>query len=80
MISNFDRIYQEIYKEARRVCKDSGYDPVALQRLALEIVNLLDRHRIEHIHAIKQRIRGLIEATVVAQRKEGVKNDQVLSD
>ena len=75
MVSNYDRIYKEIQIEARRVGEDVDIDPEALARLALEIVDLEDRHRISHVHAINKKVRALIDATAVAQRKEDSDRD-----
>ena len=75
MISNYDRIYKEIQIEARRVSEDLEVDPEALARLTLEIVDLEDRHRISHIHAINKQVRALIGTTAVAQGPEGSDRD-----
>ncbi len=75
MVSNYDRIYQEIQIEARRVSEDLDLEPEALSRLTLEIVDLEDRHRISHIHAINKQIRALIETAAVAQEREGSDRD-----
>ena len=75
MISNYDRIYKEIQIEARRVGEDLDVDPEALACLTLEIVDVEDRHRISHIHAIKKKVRALIETTAVTQGAEGSDRD-----
>lgn len=75
MVSNYDRIYQEIQIEARRVSEDLDLEPEALSRLTLEIVDLEDRHRISHIHAINKQVRALIETAAVAQEQEGSDRD-----
>lgn len=75
MISNYDRIYREIQIEARRVSEDLDVDPEALARLTLEIVDLEDRHRITHVHAINKQVRDLIETTAVAQGPEDSDRD-----
>ncbi|MDE2716109.1 MAG: hypothetical protein OXI33_03705 [Chloroflexota bacterium] len=75
MVSNFDRIYEEIQREARRVSEELGLEPETLASLTLEIVNLEDRHRISHIHAINKKVRALIESAAVAQVREGSDRD-----
>lgn len=70
MISNYDRIYKEIQKEARLVSEHLGVDPGTLERLCLEIVDLEDRHRVWRIHDINKQVRRLIEATAVTQDTE----------
>ena len=72
MISNYDRIYKEIQNEAQRVAEDLDIDPGALARLTLEIVDLEDRHRVSHIHAINKKVRSLIEASGVAPKAGGL--------
>lgn len=75
MISNYDRIYKEIQKEARRVSEDLSVDPVTLERLCLEIVDLEDRHRVWRVHDIIKQVRGRIETTAVTQGAENSDRD-----
>ena len=75
MISNYDRIYKELQIEAQRISEEVDVDPEALARLALEIVDLEDRHRVSRIHAINKKVRDLIETTVVTQGPEGSDDD-----
>lgn len=71
MVSNYDRIYAEITKEAEQLASECGVDPTALVDLVLEIVDLEDQHRIKPIR-IRQLIEERILATAVAQlRHEG---------
>ena len=58
MVNNYDRVYQEIQDEARRVGEELDVDPTVLERLALEIVDLQDRHRIWRIHDINKQTQG----------------------
>ena len=69
MVSNYDRIYTEINKEAQRFALEHNIDPNVLVELAMEIVDLEDQHRIRNVARIKQRIEGLIHNTVVNQMK-----------
>lgn len=75
MVSNYDRIYREIQTEARRVSEDLDVDPEVLQRLTLEIVDLEDRHRISHIHAIDKRVREMIQSTAMTSTREVSRRD-----
>ena len=75
MVSNYDRIYKEIQIEAQRVGEDLDIDPKALANLALEIVDLEDRNRISHVHAINKKVRALIETTAVAQDRNDSDDD-----
>ena len=69
MVSNYDRIYTEINKEAQRFAAEHDIDPDVLVELAMEIVDLEDQHRIRNVARIKQRIEELIHNTVVNQMK-----------
>ena len=75
MISNYDRIYQEIQIESQRIDVDLEVDSEALVHLTLAIVDYEDRHRISHIHAINKKVRSLIETTAVRQEREGSDRD-----
>ena len=69
MVNNYDRIYTEINKEAQRFAPEHNIDPDMLVELAMEIVDLEDRHRIKPIAHIRQRIEELIHNTAVNQMK-----------
>lgn len=71
MVNNYDRIYKEIQIEARRVGEELDIDPGTLERLALKIVDLQDRHRIWRIHDINKRVQALIEDAVHAPTDGG---------
>lgn len=69
MVSNYDRIYTEISKEAQRFALEHNIDPNVLFELAMEIVDLEDQNRIRNVARIKQRIEELIHNTAVNQMK-----------
>lgn len=69
MVSNYDRIYIEIKKEAQRFAPEHNIDPDVLVELVMNIVDLVDRHRIKNIPRIKQRIKELIQDTAINQLK-----------
>ena len=60
MVSNYDRVYQEIRKEAGVTAKTEHLAAEALVTLAMEIVDIEDQHTIRPFHNIKQRISGII--------------------
>ena len=60
MVSNYDRVYQEIQKEALKIGKSENVPPEALVRLAMEIVDEEDQNRIRATYGIKQKIAGMI--------------------
>lgn len=60
MVSNYDRIFAEIRKEAERLAPDDGIDPESLVTLVMEIVDLEDQHRTKSIR-IKQLVEEKIE-------------------
>ena len=64
MVSNFDRIFEEITKESKRLAPDD-VDPEALVTLAMEIVAVEDEHRVQRIHNINQETENKILTTSV---------------
>ena len=61
MVSNFERIYAEIRKEAIRIAPPYRLDPESVVELVMEIVDLEDQHRVRSLSRIDQRVRGMIE-------------------
>lgn len=63
MVSNYDRFLTEINKEATREAQNlstkKAIKPDKAVGLAIEIVDLVDQHRIKPIH-IKQKIKNAI--------------------
>ncbi len=45
MVSNFERIYSEITREAVSVASEHNFDADTLTELVMEIVDLEDQHR-----------------------------------
>ena len=60
MVSNYDRVYQEIRAEALRVGGSDNIPRDDLVQLAMEIVDAEDQNRTRAIHNINQRIVGMI--------------------
>lgn len=46
MVNNYDRIYRELCQEAERVADGHQYTADLVVTIAMEIVNLVDEHRI----------------------------------
>ena len=61
MVSNFERILNEIKKEAHRSAGTYGLEPESVVNLIMEIVDLEDQHRVKSDARINQRFKGLIE-------------------
>ena len=61
MVSNFERILDEIRKEAHRIAGTYGLEPEAVVKLIMDIVDLEDRNRVKAEARINQRIKGMIE-------------------
>ena len=70
MVSNYDRIFKEIKKEAERLSPQQ-VGAAALVDLAMEIVDLEDQNRIKSVPRIKQRIKELILTTAVGHTTNG---------
>ncbi|MDE0115733.1 MAG: hypothetical protein OXT07_03840 [bacterium] len=64
MVSNYDRIFEEITAEANRVATESGLPVDPLIELVMEIVNTEDRHRIRQIDVNKD-IENMITTTAM---------------
>ena len=60
MVSNYDRVYKEIEKEALRISKSESIPQEALVRLAMEIVDEEDQNRTRATYGINQKIAGMI--------------------
>ena len=60
MVSNYDRIYLEIQKEAKRVEREHGVPAEPLTELVMGIVDTEDRNRIRPLGNVKQRIENMI--------------------
>lgn len=61
MVSNFQRILDEIRKEAHQIARTYGLEPEAVVTLIMDIVDLEDRNRVKVESRIDQRVRGMIE-------------------
>ena len=61
MVSNFERIYAEIRKEAGHIAPDYRLDPESVVKLVMAIVDLEDQHRVRAQPRINQRVRRMIE-------------------
>ena len=61
MVSNFERILDEIRKEAHRIARTYGLDPEAVVTLIMDIVDLEDRNRVKAVAGINRQIKGMIE-------------------
>ena len=62
MVSNYDRIFEEITAEASRIAAENGLSADPLIELVMEIVNTEDRHRIKQIDVNKD-IENMIATT-----------------
>ena len=67
MVSNFERIYAEIRKEASRTAPTYRLDSESVVKLVMEIVDLEDQHRIRAQARVNQRVRRMIENAAAAQ-------------
>lgn len=62
MVSNYDRVYQEIQREAQKIGASENISPNTLVKLAMEVVDIEDRNRIRATYGINQQIAGTIRA------------------
>ena len=61
MVSNYNRILDEIRKESHQIAGAYGLEPQTAVDLIMDIVDLEDRNRVKAVAAIKQQVKGLIE-------------------
>ncbi len=71
MVSNFERILDEIRKEAHRIARTYGLEPDAVVTLIMAIVDLEDRNRVKAVAGINRQVKGMIEgATHIDDTRE----------
>ena len=61
MVSNFERIFAEIRKEANRIAPAYRLDPESVVNLIMEIVDLEDQHSVKALARINQQVRTMIQ-------------------
>ena len=66
MVSNYERILDEITTEAERVAGDTGMSADLLTDLVMKIVDAEDRHRIKSIN-INQEVEDMITTAALEQ-------------
>ena len=69
MVSNYERILDEITTEARRLASETGIDADPLADLVMRIVDAEDRHRIKRIDVNKV-IEDMISTVAMGQLKD----------
>lgn len=73
MVSNFERIFDEIKREANLIAPKYGLDPDALVELVMNIVDSEDQHRIKSVARIHQKVKGMVQ-DVALSGSDGVRN------
>lgn len=71
MVSNFERILDEITREAKRVAPDRAFTPESVVRVIMEIVEIEDRNRIKTEPKINQRVKGMIQDALAKKEQKG---------
>ena len=66
MVSNFQRILDEIREETNQVAHTYGLKPEAVVNLIMDIVDLEDRNRVKAEARINQQVKGMIESAARA--------------
>ena len=70
MVSNFERILEEIRQEANVIGSGHKLAPEAVVKLIMGIVDLEDRHRIRTEARINQKVKGMIQDVALASGSE----------
>lgn len=65
-VSNFDRIFAEIKKQAQAVAFEYGSDQNSLVRLAMEIVDIEDRNQRRAVARVGKKIEEMIYDAAVS--------------
>ena len=63
MVSNFERIFDEIKIGAHQIARSYGLEPEAVVTLIMNIVNLEDENRVKAVAGIDQKVRVMIETS-----------------
>ena len=71
MVSNFDRIFEEIRQEARQIAPRHGLEPDLLVELIMKIVDSEDQNRIKSVAGIKLKAKGMIQDVALASLGRG---------
>ena len=71
MVSNFERIVEEIRREANLIAPKYGLEPERLVVLIMKIVENEDQDRIKSVAAINQKAKGMIEDVALAKSSRG---------
>lgn len=66
MVSNFERIFEEIGREAKLIAPKHELDPDALVDLIMSIVDSEDQNRVKPVARIHQKVKGMIEGVALA--------------
>ena len=72
MVSNYNRILDEIKQESHQIASTYGLEPQTAVELIMDIVDLEDRNRMKAVAGINQQVKGLIEN---AARTAGSRED-----
>lgn len=67
MVSNFDRIFGEIKREANLIAPDHGLQPASVVEVIMNIVDIEDRNRVRAEPRINQKVKGMIQNVAVAK-------------
>ncbi len=60
MVSNFDRIYAEIQKQAERIAPEHNLDKNQIVHLIMRIADIVDEHSVKHNPRMNQDIQACI--------------------
>lgn len=71
MVSNFERIVEEIKREAALIAPKYGLDPERLVELIVKIVDAEDQHRIKAVASIHKKAKSMIQDVALAAPQSG---------
>lgn len=66
MVSNFERIVEEIRREASQIAPRHGLESERLVELIMKIVDAEDQHRIKSVAGINRKAKNMIQDVALA--------------
>ena len=71
MVSNFERIIEEIKREAALIAPKHGLDPERVVELIVKIVDAEDQHRVKAVAGVHKKAKSMIQDVALADPQSG---------
>ena len=70
-MNNFDRIHQELSRQAAELASEVNMEPARFLQIVMELVNAEDEHRIARTNINQQAEQILLNAAILADAEKG---------